>query len=225
MKILIVAATHSEISQLYERTELLRKHDDYFSNHLFNGYETDILVTGIGIASTAYRLGKILSKNNYDLALNFGIAGSFNRNIKPGEVVNVEYDIISELGAENGLSFLKFDELKIEQTSHSRTIWEQRNNLPITNSVIQSLRPVTGITVNTVHGNTETIDKIIQLFHPDVETMEGAAFLHICNEEKIKCAQIRSVSNYVELRETANWNIKLAIENLNQKAFEILETL
>jgi futalosine hydrolase len=55
--------------------------------------------------------------------------------------------------------------------------------------------------------------------------MEGAAFLQICNAEKIKCAQIRSISNYVEERNTGNWSIGLAIEKLNETAIRIISTL
>jgi futalosine hydrolase len=55
--------------------------------------------------------------------------------------------------------------------------------------------------------------------------MEGAAFLHICNEEKIRCAQIRSISNYVEERNYQKWNFDLSIKNLNDLALEFLSGL
>ena len=76
-----------------------------------------------------------------------------------------------------------------------------------------------------MHGNNDSINKVMHLFHPDIESMEGAVFLHICNAEKIKCAQIRSVSNYVEERNTGNWNIRLAIETLNETALRIINSL
>ncbi len=225
MKILIVSATFSEIRYLYEQTQLISKHDDYLSSHRYNDNDIDILITGVGMTTTAYQLGLAASKTNYDVAFNFGIAGSFDREINIGEVVNVVEDVVSELGGENAGLFMKFDDLIIDKKSVEKTIWQVKNYRIYLNAVTGILRRVKGITVNTVHGNDESIKKVIQLFHPDVETMEGAAFLYFCRDRKIKSAQIRCISNYVESRNTALWNIKLAIENLNKTAIEILNTL
>ena len=226
MKILIVSATFNEIKALVDQLELIEKNDDFLSRFkLDNNKEIDVLVTGIGIASTAYQLGKYLAANNYDYTFNFGIAGAFDKSLSISDVVNVDTDIISELGAEDGSSLMKFDELNMGQSSIEKTIWKVMNNHDICNDVLQGLPKVKGITVNTVHGNNDSINKVMQLYHPDIETMEGAVFLHICNAEKIKCAQIRSVSNYIEERNTGNWNIRLAIETLNETALRIIKTL
>lgn len=226
MKILIVSATFNEIKALVDQLEFIEKNDDFLSLFkLDNNKEIDVLVTGIGIASTAYQLGKILATNKYDFAFNFGIAGAFDKSLSIGDVVNVEADIISELGAENGQSFLNLEELNMGKSSIEKTIWKVKNDSTICNVALQKLPKVKGITVNTVHGNIDSINKVKQLFHPDIESMEGAVFLHICNAEKIKCAQIRSVSNYVEERNTENWNIRLAIETLNETALRIINTL
>ena len=71
----------------------------------------------------------------------------------------------------------------------------------------------------------DSIKNTIKLFQPDIETMEGAVFMYICNAEKIKCAQIRSISNYVEERNKKSWNIVLAIEKLNETAIQIINTI
>jgi len=223
--ILLVAATFNEIKPLYEKFILINKVDNFFSNHQFNNKKIDILITGIGMTSTAYHIGKIAGKKNYDFAINLGIAGTFNKNFSLGDIVNVDSDIISEMGAENGALFLKIDEMNIGKSQLDKTIYSIKNACQISNPIIQKLPKVKGITVNTVHGNEESVGKIIKLFNPDVETMEGAAFLHICNAEKITCVQIRAISNYVEQRNYAKWNIELAIEKLNETAFEIIKTL
>lgn len=225
MKILIVAATYSELKPLIEKSVIIENIDEYFSHYRLDGKEIDILITGIGMVSTAYHLGRILGKYKYDFAFNFGIAGSFDRTISIGDVVNVDNDILSELGAENGNEFLKFDQLGMGTGSMSRTLWTGKNNFEIRNSVLQQLPRVKGITVNTVHGNNVSIKKVCALFNPHIETMEGAAFLAICNAEKIKCAQIRSISNYVEERNKDNWEIEKAIKSLNDAAIRILNTI
>ncbi len=226
MKILVVSATFNEIKALVDLLELIERKDDFLSRYKLDiNKEVDVLVTGIGIASTAYQLGKYLVTNKCDFAFNFGIAGAFDKSLGIGDVVNVDTDIISELGAENGQSFLNFDELNMGKGSIEKTIWKVKNDSNICNVVLQKLPKVKDITVNTVHGNNDSINKVMQIYHPDIETMEGAVFLHICNSEKIKCAQIRSVSNYVEERNTGNWNIRLAIETLNETALRIINSL
>ena len=224
MKILLVSATFGEIKIVYDKLKLIEKKDDFFSRHQLEKNEVDILITGVGIASTAYQLGKAICLKKYDYAINLGIAGAFKKSLKLGDVVNVESDIISELGAENEKSFLKFNELKLSKSIIDKSIWSCKNKNKISNSAILELPKVTGITVNTVHANITSINKIIELYNPDVETMEGAPFLHICKAEKIKCAQIRSISNYIEPRSLDNWEIELAIKNLSEVALKILNT-
>src|SRR4051812_22568812 len=97
MKILIVAATNEEVSLLM---------GIFSPNH-----KLDFLVTGAGMVATTYELTKHLSKNNYDLAINCGIAGSFDKSFAIGETVIITEDVFSELGAENDTEFLSFNEL------------------------------------------------------------------------------------------------------------------
>jgi futalosine hydrolase len=70
---LIVAATEGEISAL--RADLKP--------------DVDVLVTGIGMVATAVRCARALALTPYDLALNVGICGSFDRALMPGSVVHV----------------------------------------------------------------------------------------------------------------------------------------
>jgi futalosine hydrolase len=46
--------------------------------------------------------------------------------------------------------------------------------------------------------------------------MEGAAVFYVCLNENIPVLQIRSISNYVEDRDTTKWDIPLAIKQLNK---------
>jgi futalosine hydrolase len=55
--------------------------------------------------------------------------------------------------------------------------------------------------------------------------MEGAAVFYVCNWLGVDCLQIRAVSNYVEPRETAYWNIPLALEKLSESVLGILKKL
>jgi futalosine hydrolase len=45
------------------------------------GNKLDVLITGAGMVPTAFALGRQFSNHKYDLAINLGIAGSFDRSI------------------------------------------------------------------------------------------------------------------------------------------------
>jgi len=170
-----------------------------------------ILITGVGMLNTAINLTKELNNNDYDLVINMGVAGSFSNEIKIGDVVEVVEDYFSEIGFEDGDSFSEFSnfEIKTKYKVDGRT----------------RLRKVKGITVNTVHGNENSIHNIVESLHPDIESMEGSAVFKVCEEMKIPCIQIRSISNKVERRNKESWNLPLAISNLNIEVEKIISTL
>ncbi len=201
MNILIVAATKREIEPLLNNLKGLK-------------FKPDVLITGVGMVATTFSLAKRFSEKKYDLAINLGVCGSFNRNMKIGEVVNITEDIFSELGAEDGKDFLNLADIKF---ADKREIFLKPVN-KFASPALKGLKKVKGITVNTVHGNKKSISKVVALYNPDVESMEGAAFFYACNHFKIPTIQLRAVSNYVERRNVKKWNISLAVEKLNETA-------
>src|SRR5688500_15548027 len=102
MNILIVTATAFEAAPLAEAMNLVpgRSADGKLRQFTYGKHEVHILCTGIGMTATAFYLGKTLG-DQYDLAINLGLAGSFSRNLEIGSVVNVYSDRFSELGAED----------------------------------------------------------------------------------------------------------------------------
>jgi len=169
------------------------------------------LIAGVGMINTAINLTKELMKNKYELVINMGVAGSFSDELKNGDVVEVVEDNLSEIGFEDGESLSNFTDFDIINTFKV----EGRSNL----------KRVKSITVNTVHGNENSITEIAHRLNPDVESMEGAAVFAVCKEFNIACVQIRSISNKVEKRNKKNWNIPLAIQNLNTTVEKIITEL
>jgi futalosine hydrolase len=216
MHILLVAATENEIAPLLKELSFLQEVNPNLRNYLFKSLNVDILVTGVGMSATAFQLGKTLGRG-YDFALNAGLAGSFNQNLALGDVVHVIEDCFSELGAEDGAGFIPITAMNLGAENSIQ------NSYPLPNSVLASMPGVNGITVNTVHGEEKSIETVYKRFHPMVESMEGAAFLMACLSEKIPCAQVRSISNYVERRNRAAWNIPLALQTLHSSILAILK--
>jgi futalosine hydrolase len=218
MKILIVSATKFEIVPLLERMDAVRNAQSSLVCCIYGKHEIDFLVTGVGMVATAYFSAKTIN-DSYDLAINAGICGSFNKNMDIGTVVNVFEDSFSELGAEDNDHFLSLSDLKLEGIT---TI---KNESGALHAFLETLPKVNGITVNTTHGNEASIEKVYKRLHPYVESMEGAAFMFACMHEGIPYVQLRAVSNYVEKRDRESWNIPLAIEQLNKTLLEFIDNI
>jgi len=201
MKTLLVAATRPEIQPLLD--------------HFGEEKPFDVLITGVGMVATAFALGERFAQQKYDLAVNLGIAGSFDRNIALGEVAEVVEDILAELGAEDGDNFLP-----IETMGFGESTFYSTNPM-----LLLPTKKLRAITVNTVHGEETSIQKTTARLQPQLESMEGAAFFYACKRSIVPSVQIRAVSNYVEKRNRENWKIGLAVKNLNDFAIELLKEL
>ena len=208
MNILIVSATQFEVQPLLGFLGIALPSTGMNNANIdFEGKEIQVLITGVGMVNTALMLGRYLS-GNYDLVINAGVCGAFNRSFELGDIVHVTEDILSEMGAEDGDEFLSYDKLNLP----GEHIFSAQHE---TYLMVDLLKKAKGITVNTVHGNEATIEKVWQLYKPDVESMEGAAFFAACKGVAENYVQIRTVSNYVERRDKNKWQMPLAIKNLN----------
>jgi len=221
MRILLVAATEPEVTPLIETLSL---HKAEYEPNLFVARHTSVancsvLITGAGMVPTAFALARHLPHNVYHLVINVGIAGSFDRNIPLGEVVEITEDTFSELGAEDDKRFIS-----IEKLGFGAGIFKPTSSIAHFSKKI-NLTQARAITVNTVHGNDESIANVVERLNPQLESMEGAAFFYACRELKVPCLQIRAVSNYVEKRNRDNWQIGLAVKNLNNFVMELMKML
>jgi len=199
-RILVVAATESEADALKRIPEIQPSPDGFY----LGSCELSLLVTGMGSASTSWAMKKWLSANQKpDLAINIGIAGSFREDIRIGDVVVSVSDFFAD----------KVDEDRIGK------IYADAN---LVTELAGRLKPVSAITVTFATGTEPEIERLLNKYNPDIETMEGATFFYICSREKIPFLALRSISNRVEPRNNKNWDIPLALDNLSEKLKEII---
>lgn len=214
MKILVVAATEPEIQKL--KSSLIAE----------DLSKIDFLITGVGMVNTTFELTRCLLNNNYSYIINIGIAGSFDTEIKLGEVVWIRKELFSEMGAEDGDDFLSLIQLGLQNHDEFPFEWGELKAplLPEINALAQ-LKQVRGITVNKVHGNEGSILKTKMQCSPQIESMEGAAVFYVALKMKVPFIQIRSISNYVEKRNRSAWKIKEAIDNLTDRTLMLIKEL
>ena len=224
MRILVVAATCMEIAPLVTRLRGASDSGGRVRTYTYAGHDVDVLTTGVGMVATAAWCSNVLARKPYDLGLNFGVCGSFDRALEPGTVVHVVTDRIAELGAEDDDAFLTIQQLNLlADDEFPFTRGELVNVSPPANAALSCLPAVNGITVNTVHGHARSIAAVAQRFKPRVESMEGAAFMYACLIHELAFAQVRAVSNVVEPRNRDAWNMTDAIHSLGEAALNIID--
>jgi futalosine hydrolase len=217
--LLLVAATAGECEPLRQQLDLravgpgrwLFENDEYFIT---------LLLGGVGMVNTAWHLGQHMAGASPDWAVNFGIAGSFERSLALGQVVEIREDIFSELGAAspNGPLDLQAMGFPLFERGGEPTYNQLNNPYPS----LGRWPAVRGLTVNHVHGTQPEIDATRARWQPQVESMEGAAFFYAMLQAGVPFHALRSISNYVEPRNRAAWRIGPAIKAVNQAVLDLV---
>lgn len=210
MNILIVAATIQEIQPVLD---YLDKHNTSktFFDYQYNNHKITPLITGVGQFMMGFALPRYTYIKEVDIAINAGISGAFDRNLSIGQVVEVIEDRFADLGIEeaNG-SFTDVYEMKLSEPN----LYPLKNG-QLVSKTLTNLPSVTGITVNKVHGTDDSAAKIYSKYRPQVESMEGAAFMYACQALDVDHIQVKAISNYVENRDKSRWDISIAVAALN----------
>jgi len=222
MDLLLIAATPHEIAPTLAFLQ------QTFTAQPPGTYQRDTLtvrplLSGVGMVATAWHLGQHFAQHRPGLVINAGIAGALDRTLSLGDVLQVITERFGDLGVE-------------EADGRLTDLFElgllEPNAAPYSNGLLYNtdgaankfLPTAHGLTVNKVHGSAASI-AAMRAKYPDaqVETMEGAAFFYACQLAAIPYLEIRSISNYVEPRNRAAWDLPLAIGNLNAVLRSLLE--
>jgi futalosine hydrolase len=213
MKILLVAATPFEIAPILAAWE---------QGSAAPVNEVEVLLTGVGLTATAYALGRRLALDAPDWVLNAGVAGSLDARFPPGHVVQVWSETFADLGVEesNGLDTDLFALNLLQANAPPFSMGRLWNNAAAEHAFLPAVH---ALSVNRVHGTDATIDKLKQQYpYGQIESMEGAAVFYACLYAGVPFAQVRSISNWVEPRNRANWKLDEAIANLNDVLRQML---
>ncbi len=222
--LLVTAATPIELKPLVGNAPDLAV-GQVASFELENGIAIDVLLTGVGAAPAAANLAMAIMKSQYNIVLSIGIAGAFSETLKIGDVVLVATDCFADYGIDNNGQF----------------VWLYRSGLVSDNELpfsagkllshgletivgIEHLNKVKGITVSMASGSDIVIEKWNPLFAPDIETMEVAALMYVCQMAKVPLACLRGISNRVETRNVANWDIPNSTANVCREAMNIIRS-
>jgi futalosine hydrolase len=217
-KILLAAATRGEIDPFisYLQSHYQAMDEDVFQN---KQHQIHILISGVGMMQSAFALARALTKQPYDAAMQAGIAGAFDTKLQLGEVVAVQSECYGDLGAEDKEHFIDIIDLGfIQPDTFPFQAGRIENEQPLFIGAALPMYP--SLSVNSVSGQKSTIDARSTKHPSALETMEGIAFHYACRQAKIPFLQVRAISNYVTPRNKADWNIPLALQQLNHYLIE-----
>lgn len=218
MKILVVSSTLKEVEPFLDFLENPQQINENFFKKDFLNNEIFVFISGVGCYSMIYGLSKILFNYNFDLVINIGIAGAYNRNFHIGEVVFVLCEQIGDLGIDQDgvfVSLFQTDLVSANSKPFENGVLVNPNKFLY--EIMPNIRRVNGLTVNTVTGQQNNSSRLAASFNVDIETMEGAGFFYVCLMENAKFVELRAISNYVGSRKENQWYIFDATQSVNRE--------
>lgn len=219
MNILIVAATELELNVV---SKLNFEEDEFIRQSNIN---ISYLCSGVGIPAAMFSIATYITKNSPNFCINIGIAGSFNPDIKIGQLCSIENDIFGDLGAETSdgelLDLYDLDLLKLNDSPFENGILYNKNA-----AILPEILCVKASTVQKALGTTESIKRFLLKYpETDIETMESATIAYACIKNNIPFYCLRSISNKVEARNREAWNIELALQNLSNCMHRLIKKI
>ncbi len=211
MPILVCAATAFEIQQA---TSFIQQ------NKLQN--KITVLITGIGLTATTYRLTKQVLTSSPKLIIQAGIAGSLNPNLPLSKTVVVKQDSFGDLGVSENDQFKNVFELGLVEKNISPWKNEKLLNTNTDLLKITGLQIVDSVSIQEITTDRNRIDYYKNTLGAEIETMEGAALHYIGLMENIPFLQLRTISNYAGERNKTKWKLQESIEQLNVELQQLL---
>ena len=217
MNILITAAEQEELDCAIKAYKELEE-------ELEGKAKFGFVLTGIGSTQASHTVTReiyrgLLRNEPYSIVANIGIAGSYDMEAFPmGSAAIVEKEFFGDLGFDTGDGFkdlfqygtLNQDGFPYKGGALVRIPSENRN----IEEALRKYKSGTGVTVQTVTGDSHKTDELRNRYNPHVESMEGAAVYYACIHENVPCFGLRTISNAVGERDMKKWDIPTALDTL-----------
>ena len=194
--------------------------------YIYGSLQVDVLETEMAGVFMAHHLTNALRSVSYDMALNIGLAESYDHFLEQGFVVNVIQEQFADVGFESEEGFSTLGE--VELMKDNVFPFHEGKMLSLGNfelSEVESLIPVKSISINTVRNSPQWLQILKDKYNPEIHSFTGASFFYVCMMEKVPFLQIRAISGFAEIRRVDSWNIPSAVENLVESTLEILKEL
>ena len=162
-----------------------------------------VLTTGIGPVNAATALTRFLSRNEVAAVISCGIGGAYpGSGLEVGEAVCAAEECYADLGAQTPEGFLDMEALGFPVVN------SHYNRLPL--DLFPAGRRVPFVTTSTCTGADAGAREIAARTGGAVESMEGAAIVHVAILHGVSVGEVRGISNAVGDRDRSTWRVKEA---------------
>ncbi|MCW3114275.1 MAG: mqnB [Segetibacter sp.] len=218
MKVVITSATQKETDQIKQTLDTTFIKEN-------RGLDISFHISGVGLLSSCFSISKLIFEQNPQLVIQAGIAGSFDNNIHPGNVVVIKDELIGDLGVEEDGSFKDLFDLNLQPENLFPFTGRKLHNRFLPDLNFFKLDEVTAITINEITTRPERIEALRTKYKPSIESMEGASLHYCCLQGSTPFIQIRAVSNFIGERDKSKWKFKEAFDSLTEVVIKYVEQL
>ncbi|MHC4136782.1 MAG: futalosine hydrolase [Planctomycetota bacterium] len=177
-----------------------------------------VVVTGIGPVNAAHALTAALADQTPRKIVVCGVGGAYpGSGLAVLDVTCAETETYADLGAESPDGFLDMEALGFPVVN------DHYNRLPL--SLFPAETRVPYVTTTTCTGTDATARKIVQRTGGAVESMEGAAIVHVALKHGLEVGEVRAVSNLVGDRDRKAWKVRDAAAQAQQALLDWIQTL
>lgn len=234
--ILIIVAMKFEASQI----ELKLENKSYSDLPVFpyvKGTISEIPVAicagGVGKINAAAATAAMVERLDPQLVINTGCAGAYaNSGLSVGDLAIATVEVLGDDGAITSDGWLDLQTMKLpylESKSHLCF-----NEIPLSTKAVENAITVASnnnikiksgrfATVSNCSGSLQQGDILSLRCNAITENMEGAAVALTSLRYNIDCLEVRGISNMVEERNLANWNMKLAVTTAQEFVLKYLQ--
>jgi futalosine hydrolase len=184
-----------------------------------------LAAVGVGVASAALHLGRLVAYGLPQAAIMVGSAGAFpGSGLEVGDVVGAEEEILAELGVLVGPGQGEAEQMGVADLMQA---------VPLDRSLTSEVLATAGsrgpvcqgslLTVVGVSARPEQAEARARRFRVLAENMEGYALALAGRRFAFPAAEIRGISNHAGDRDKSRWDLKTARERAQLAVLEYLQ--
>lgn len=167
------------------------------------GRSIAVVRTGVGPVNAAFALTRFLSENRAGSVVVCGVGGAYpGAGLEPGDVACAESETYGDLGADSPDGFLDMQALGFPVVDEPQPLY---NTLPL--DLFPAPRCARFVTNATCTGSDEVARALVARTGGHVESMEGAAIVHVARMMGVRVGEVRGISNSVGRRDRAHWRL------------------
>jgi futalosine hydrolase len=205
---------------------------------LFTGKieEDNVLLinAGIGKVNAAHSATAVIENFPVSYMVNIGIGGAYSKSgLLTGDIAVASREIYGDDGVitSKGWRGMKETGIPVLKTGNKSYFNEYPLDINLSKKALTYAKTVSNsqrgnfVTLSATSGTQKRALELEKRFKAICENMEGAAVAHICSIYNIPFLEIRGISNVAGIRDRRRWDLKLASENCQKAALNILNHL